>query len=197
MTQNIIGFIGPFGAGKTTIAHAVQARINTGPKICTINHFADPIKFGLASMGIHKSSTPPLYRKTAQFVGAAARSYDPDFWVEQFDLFMQKTSLNYPWVLVDDVRYFNEIDYIKDRGGHIVFVDASSNISLDDPARDHESEAVANALHAEHSERHHANPSISRAHSVFLNQDIWVARNIRGKADELATRLLGRILSAD
>ncbi len=194
MTQNIIGFIGPFGAGKTTIAHAVQARLNASAAICTVNHFADPIKFGLASMGIHKASTPSLYRKTAQFVGATARSYDSDFWVDQFDILMQKTSSGYPWVLVDDVRYFNEIDYLRDRGGHLVFVDASSDISLDDPARDHESEAVANALHAEHSERHHVSPSVSRVRSVFLNQDIWVARNIRGKAEELASRLLSRIL---
>jgi hypothetical protein len=182
-TANFVGLIGPFGVGKTALAHALQRSYNRDRNVSVVLHFADPIKMGLSSMGITKERTPTLYRKTAQFVGAAARAFNPDFWVEQFEFFAERSARGYAYVLVDDVRYHNEIEFLVSKNATIVFVDAGTRINLEDENRDHESEAIANIMHAELTDKHATPGTI----------DV-VARNCSGPPEQftlnsLATRL--------
>ena len=187
-----VGFIGPFGCGKTTLATRVAARL--APRNVPVLHFADPLKKGLASMGITKESTPALYRKTAQFVGASARAFDSEYWVDQFALFASPWHTKADVILVDDVRYQNEIDYIWDRGGLLFFVDAGKRIDLSASNRDHESEHISNLLHAELSSPHALDP-VALARSPYLGQMVLVARNHENQQNAVAAKIVTNIVA--
>ena len=49
-------------------------------------------------------------------------------------------------VIIDDVRYPNEVELLADRGACLVLVDPGERIDLTEEWRQHESEQMANAL---------------------------------------------------
>lgn len=102
----VIGLCGPAGAGKSTIASALLDNKKWAAET-TRAGFADPIRAGLALMGITKVSNYDAYRTYAQMIGAGMRARDPDHWVK---LFRQQVVRSPILVFIlDDVRYINEI----------------------------------------------------------------------------------------
>jgi hypothetical protein len=119
----IIGIAGKKGSGKTTLAKIIKK--NTS---CVELSFADPIKdmlgFGLnlsndQLRGDQKEVVDDLYgvtpRHLMQTLGTDwGRSIDPDLWVnimrEKVDPFGLIS------VVIDDIRYENEADFIREAG---------------------------------------------------------------------------------
>jgi hypothetical protein len=137
----IIGLIGLKGSGKDTLANSVQYdRENTyilkfakGIKDIlkkyfniTEDYYEDPIlkeiKFGKSNKTI---------RDLMIFIGVNFRVFDKDIWVNKLDeeiKYLNYDSINYDHekediYLITDVRFPNEIQYIKSQGGIIIDID--------------------------------------------------------------------------
>ena len=131
--MKIIGFAGKAGVGKTTSATHLGYFISQGrDNFVPIAAFADLLKvqcgklFGLAENQLHgyrKEVIDPRYRKTPRQImqeyGQAVRDIHYNAWV---DATMREIDLlypHYPVVLIHDVRYPNEVEAIRARGGRI------------------------------------------------------------------------------
>jgi hypothetical protein len=145
----------------------------------------------LRSIGVTKEGTPALFRPLAQTIGQTCRNYDSNHWVNRFGIAHDAVIASHPdaTVLIDDVRYQNEIDYILERSGALVFVDAHGRVDLSEERRAHESELISNILYAEHAEAHHVRASVDERYSPYLSRKILVVRNIEGRSDDAAYHL--------
>lgn len=79
----------------------------------------------------------PEVRRTLQNYGVAIRAVQPDFWV---NVAMRKVDLDFRPAVVTDVRFPNEVDAIRDRGGVLVRVvrpGAVGNGHISETAIDH------------------------------------------------------------
>ena len=66
----------------------------------------------------------PIYwtgREIMQDYGAFYRSIDNEFWVK--NLFKVADDKEYTNIIITDVRYINEADYILDNGGHVIRIE--------------------------------------------------------------------------
>lgn len=156
---NIIGITGLAGAGKDTVRQILEE-----------NHayqgmaFADGIRAMLGELlhmvgadqaymhrrDLKESRIPQLdasYRQLAQMLGTEfGRAISDDFWVrvtaERMRLGRRKSAR---WV-ISDVRFPNEVDFIRKQGGAIWRIERPGI----EPVRAHISEHHANTLPADH-----------------------------------------------
>lgn len=133
----IIALCGAAGAGKTTVAqHLVATRGFTRLR------FADPIKDMLRAMGLHdaeldgglKETPTPLLcghtpRHAMQTLGTewGRDCVGAGLWVAVMAARLERLALELapalPQVVVDDVRFPNELALLRDRGALVVRVD--------------------------------------------------------------------------
>jgi uridine kinase len=136
----ILGFTGKAGSGKSTAcAHllfksdrprvkvnfkdALVAEIkkNFAPLLDTIAGMEG--MFRLMNNGEYKVDQlfvdkPPLMRKLLQCYGTEVRrGDDPDYWIKKWK---SKVAYTKEDVLVDDVRFLNEAEAVRDMGGVII-----------------------------------------------------------------------------
>lgn len=108
---------------------------------------------------VNRDTEPALYRSTMQRWGESRRSRDPDHWVKRMrDKLMNHKAteiIRYMlnddvkrWretlVVIEDLRYPNELQLVRQFDGLCIFVDPRGRIPLDEPFRQHESEELAN-----------------------------------------------------
>jgi len=123
----IIGIHGPARAGKDTAADLILAENPNMRKL----RFADPIKLGCAAMlgmdvsrmseGDREALIPGLHfsiRKILQVMGTeGGRSVHPDMWVNLARRNMEALKFaGCEGVVIPDVRFQNEIDFIREDG---------------------------------------------------------------------------------
>lgn len=144
MDTYLIGVAGKAGAGKDTLADALVKYAGFFKA-----SFALPIKIeGMVKMGFTRSEvfdTKPQYvRSWLQSHGAAQRRTAPDYWIRQLDPLIRDKER----VVIADVRYPNEVEYVHSRGGHVVRVlHAGRPYALDGtPEALHESEVALDGL---------------------------------------------------
>ena len=161
MTYTLIGLTGLAGTGKDTVRSILEAEGFTGFA------FADPIRGMirelLSSNGIDdaymddrerkETIIPALgvsYRHLAQTLGTEwGRCLAPDFWLRiagayMDDLAWQGAQASH--FVISDVRFENEADWIRKRGG-VIWRVVRPNTA---PVRDHVSEAGVIAIEADH-----------------------------------------------
>jgi hypothetical protein len=102
-----IGFTGLAGSGKTYAATWFRFRTGKG----SVWSFAGEIKSIATRMG-WDGQKDDRGRKLLQDIGSAGRAYDPWMWVS-------KMPTDQP-IIIDDVRFTNEAEAIKDAGGIVV-----------------------------------------------------------------------------
>jgi len=143
----ILGIAGCAKSGKTTCADELIKWLTErhGDDINVQKHmFAAPLKNAMTSMGIHKETNEPLYREMAQTVGEIGRRFDPYFWVRQAEAQFESARDGRPTaVIVDDVRYPNEVQSIRSLGGMLCLVRPGRRIDTSDQVYKHESERMA------------------------------------------------------
>jgi hypothetical protein len=108
----LIGLAGYAGSGKTSVAEAI-ARINKYP----IASFAAALKAKIDPLFPPKTPKA-VKRPTYVEYGRAMRSIDPQHWIKEL---ASTFLLSEPSAIIDDVRYANEVAWIKSRGG-VVFL---------------------------------------------------------------------------
>lgn len=114
-----IAISGKMGSGKTTLATALR---NKYPDVHHLS-FASPIKEIVESIGIDKHEDPYTYRNACQQIGQRVRDIDPDIWLDQLTYVVECVD-NEHWsgsanIVVDDVRYKNELRRLKERLGFL------------------------------------------------------------------------------
>lgn len=147
--------------GKTTLAKWLSEYAYNEGYTPVLLPFAQALKDEAEERGFSKDKNPEEYRAFCQTLGSDMRATDPDFWVKKFKdkikfLYEQeKKALEKDpdtWyekvVIVDDCRYMNEVAAARDLRALTVFVSHGDRILPEASAewRNHESEAMANAL---------------------------------------------------
>ena len=122
-----VALFGPAGAGKTTLARNL-ADFKGGVMLS----FADALRAEYAKINripIATLTTPPMkynYRTGLQRLGDERRAIDPYYWINKLDAEIQRQlSFGRRVFFVDDVRYRNEYDMLKDMGFTMVLVEGS------------------------------------------------------------------------
>jgi len=150
----VVGLSGKARTGKSHLTRELYdaaERLGWDVQVCP---FAGPLKREAAEKGFGKEENPEGYRNYCQTHGAGMRANDPDHWVKKWfedikECRRQEDEGMAPLlVLVDDVRYQNEVNILREHGGTVCFVKHGTR-SIEDPTgewRQHESEAVANEL---------------------------------------------------
>lgn len=113
----VIGFAGPGGAGKDTVARLLGFYSIA---------FAEPLKEGLLAMGFPEPKNRELkeeiiagytftWRKAAQTLGTEwGRMLDPEIWLS---IAKQRRVISpLPVISVTDVRFHNEADWVREHG---------------------------------------------------------------------------------
>tara|TARA_R100001460_G_scaffold16061_2_gene35301 strand:- start:5580 stop:6212 length:633 start_codon:yes stop_codon:yes gene_type:complete len=156
--MKVIAFGGPAQAGKSTIAGILAGiALDAGYRIKRLE-FAGPLKKAAARVGASKSKDPTRYRDLCQKWGAGKRAGDPEYWVKRVRKQLRKLAetehshylKHSRWdetvVILDDCRYLNEIDLVREFNGRMIFVDPGYRLSDEDLSEDfrkHESEQLA------------------------------------------------------
>ncbi len=151
----VVGLSGKARTGKSHLTRELYnaaAELGWDVQVCP---FAGPLKREAKEKGFGKDENPEGYRDYCQTHGAGQRANNPDHWVDKWfnDIKMIRAqevdNAEQPLlVLVDDVRYQNEVDILRKNGGVVCFVKHGLR-DIEDPQgewRRHESEAVANEL---------------------------------------------------
>ena len=108
-----IGLLGKMASGKTTTANLFQQYF---PQVHRLS-FADPVKqiatdiFGMTGKN----------RKLLQEIGGKMREIDPEVWIK----YTIRQAQQYSDVVIDDVRYLNEINALKDAGFTIIYLEVT------------------------------------------------------------------------
>lgn len=118
-----VAIMGRAGSGKTTLAEAL---VKAG--VCEhLSSFAAALKRDLATLGVDKAQ-PGARALMIAYGTTWGRANDPDMWVERlrFDLHD-----DFDGHVIDDVRFPNEIAFLRDRGFLIVRTFAAGNVRMD------------------------------------------------------------------
>jgi energy-coupling factor transporter ATP-binding protein EcfA2 len=140
--MKIVAIAGRKGAGKTSLAKYLSSHIKDTRR-CS---FAQPIKAALLGCGFPamymddpalKEQTAPgwgtSYRLLAQTLGNGWRSLNPDIFVQRWMEAVKAATLpgNSPdglVVIVDDLRYANEVEALEALGALIIYLDAGDRL---------------------------------------------------------------------
>jgi dephospho-CoA kinase len=109
-----IGLLGKMASGKTTTAQLFQQYF---PQLQKLS-FADPVKQIATQIFNMKGKN----RELLQDIGGKMREIDPNVWVN----FTIRLAEQYADVIIDDVRYLNEIDALKNAGFTIVYLEVTA-----------------------------------------------------------------------
>jgi hypothetical protein len=147
-TKRIIGIAGRAGSGKSTMARLIRLQFGVSDKV----KFAAPLKAAMRGLLIHQGFTsdeaqraiegdlkrvpdPRLGGLTPtqmmQAIGNGVRNeLDPDVWVR---FAKQRIEINAtPVIIIDDVRYANEAQAIRDLGGRVVMITGRADAAVSD-----------------------------------------------------------------
>lgn len=112
----LIGLVGHIATGKTTIAKWLRNEYEVeyhGEMYSFMRYaFGDHLKFLL------QISKIPQTRENMQNFGDAMRSWRPNIWVNYLKHCMDED--NWPFQVIDDVRFVNEAQFVLDRGGFLI-----------------------------------------------------------------------------
>lgn len=135
----VVGVSGKLASGKTTLCNNVKSKFATTQFECTLINFADPLKKQVAQhtgLPLHyfytdegKRHIVPGYDgmtvgQLLQAWGTALRTVHPNIWVNAIQVHLQsliECADSLPRILlIGDVRFANEFQFIKQKCGGIV-----------------------------------------------------------------------------
>lgn len=137
--MKIIGLTGSMGTGKSTALQIIKEQ--TG-RSCRLIKFAGPLYeiqeqiYGVIASVYQRPADFIKDRKLLQWVGTEwGRSIDKDIWLklwtQQVD-FLSNLSGGDVVIVADDVRYDNEAEVIKKKGGKIIKLERTTDIGIID-----------------------------------------------------------------
>ena len=154
--MKVIAFSGRARCGKSYITQTLARHLwDSGDYIPVVLPLAAPLKEAAAEAGFPKETHPQEYRTYCQETGAAMREADPDHWLRLWhdmflDAMMRELGHSSEFVvIVDDVRYENELEFINNMANSktIFVTEGTRSGTLEDDSaewREHHSEYLAN-----------------------------------------------------
>lgn len=139
----IIGFSGKSKSGKTTAANFLTANFNVIRR-----GFADGLRSVVANLFSLDSKTlqdykdhplPRLQRTPRDIlieVGARMRQVDPDVWFKMWERDLAVVTDQFPQinVAVDDLRFRNEFDLLRQKGAVLIRINRAVHAVTDEPS---------------------------------------------------------------
>jgi len=131
MVKKIFAIAGADGTGKSSLALSLRCKLNLKGKDTVITSFASGVydvvakKWGVTKEYILKNKED--YRRELRKVGEERRKEDPQYWIK----FLQNRLIEYDLgeghdiVIIDDLRFAKEADFVKESGGEILYLDRS------------------------------------------------------------------------
>ncbi len=153
--MQILGVAGRARAGKTEFClHAAKTIIDKSYGIPRILHFAGPLKEAVKILGVERDERPELYRNICQVIGTdIIRAEEPDWWCKMMDIHLCKAQQDEAngigkrgeiFVLIDDIRFMNEVECLRRWKATLLFVCADARLKdLKAQWRKHESEELS------------------------------------------------------
>jgi dephospho-CoA kinase len=131
-SPNIIGLAGKKRTGKNTTANHIAFELEGMDKKCTFRSFAEPIRQIGYSLGWDsnqmledKDAIHPIWKMTwrqfAQGIGSALRhGFRSDILLRMMDIELLDLDKQYDYVIIDDIRMQDEVEYVKAKGGMVI-----------------------------------------------------------------------------
>ena len=114
--QLVIGLVGHIGSGKTAVSEYLQEKYG-----------AKEHRFSQILMDILDRLNLPHERAHLQNLGKSLRAeLGPDVIVNAFKHDLEKDASE--MLIVDGIRYENEVEMLKEKGGQLIFVTASPEV---------------------------------------------------------------------
>ena len=150
----MIGLVGKARCGKSSVADclvrdhgylkyamadSIRKAILTGVPFLDAKYLHEDKEEIIPELGV-------TGRKLLQSLGHEwGRTCDSDIWIKSLDYELELMKIDHRKVVIDDVRYENEVDWIKSKGGYIIGVDRPFlNHTGADAWRTHPSESGIN-----------------------------------------------------
>lgn len=119
-----IGICGRLQNGKTTSAQLIKLR-NSEYEICS---FGNELKKIAKELGWNENKDKKG-RKILQHLGTeVCRNIDDDYWVKKLEKYIKKN--NYKYIIIDDIRFQNEADFIKKNNGFLIHIERRSKFKI-------------------------------------------------------------------
>lgn len=130
-----IGVSGKMGSGKDTVAKIISEHLNSLGCRTAIVPFALELKrmvmelFGFSEEEVYKTKPPEVRRILQMFGTNVIRERDENFWIRMLEKNAEKVDnpFGYVFVIVPDVRFYNEAQFIRSRGGLLIRVERDQN----------------------------------------------------------------------
>jgi hypothetical protein len=114
MSRTVVMFSGKAGVGKTTSAKFLCG--NLGWDKCILVPLASNLKTIAEEAFGWDGTKDELGRGLLIGLAKVARDYDLDFWVKK--LYNYSSKFNWQYLVIDDWRYPNELEYLEDKYGY-------------------------------------------------------------------------------
>ena len=103
--------------GKTTVASILKKEFESEGKRVILTNFASYLKFIAKQYYGWNGKKDSYGRELLQYLGTdVARRIDPDFWVDAMWNFIRVFCQDEDYVIIDDVRFKNEVKFFGVRG---------------------------------------------------------------------------------
>ena len=146
--MKIIGIVGKFESGKTTLARMMAKQFPSNN--VSVIAFADALKLMIVNADICTVKEvfvekTPFSRMIMQKIGTGIfrDQVDENFWVKKLDEAI--SGANQELVIVHDVRFLSEAKYIKSKGGILIRITREGKTG-----DDHRSETEQDSFWADH-----------------------------------------------
>lgn len=116
-----IAFLGKAGSGKTTASIVLQR----------LEPVYTPVSFARALKVASATIWPEPGREELQWLGNAARQFDPDVWINNASVDIETAFKSHRVPVIDDCRFPNEVDCILDYGFFTVRLECREEIRVD------------------------------------------------------------------
>jgi len=153
--MQILGVAGRARAGKTEFClHAAKTIVNKSYGLPRLLNFAGPLKEAAKILGVEREERPELYRNILQVIGTdIIRAEEPNWWCKMMDVHLCRAQQDEKngigkrgeiFVLIDDIRFMNEVECLKKWNAKLLFICADARLrDLHAQWRKHESEELS------------------------------------------------------
>ena len=147
--MNVLLISGKAGHGKDTVANFMKDKLEREKQKVLVIKFGDAVKWLASKYFDFDGKKDTLGRNTLQWLGTEVlRAKYPTYWAEIVSKFISACDC-WDWVLIPDLRFFNELSVIKNFNDHVYTIrverynsngDLYINTNMDVEQRNHISE---------------------------------------------------------